>query len=265
MSHQPRKRFGQNFLRSAAAIHYIIDVMRLQPEDCVVEIGPGMGALTQEMIPLLNHLNAVEIDRDLAVELQQLPQFKDKVTLFLADALIFNFGQITQKSHHLRVVGNLPYNISSPLLFHLMEFLPIIKDMHFLLQKEVVDRMAAKPGTKDYGRLSVMIQYLCEVKPLHKVKPGAFWPVPKVDSSFVRLVPKEQMQTVVDYENFSKLVTSAFSQRRKTLRNSLRSMVSDDAMLAVGVNPQQRAEELRVDDFVALSNYVVQTQFHLKD
>jgi 16S rRNA (adenine1518-N6/adenine1519-N6)-dimethyltransferase len=260
VSHQPRKRFGQNFLRSAAAIHSLMQVMMLQPDDCVVEIGPGLGALTQEMLPVLQHLTAIEIDRDLFVELQKIPQAEEKLNLILADALTFDFSSLTQKPHHLRVIGNLPYNISSPLLFHLLDYLPIIKDMHFLLQKEVVDRMAAKPGTKEYGRLSVMIQYCCDVKPLHKVKPGAFWPVPKVDSSFVRLIPKEKIYSALDYENFAALVTAAFSQRRKTLRNSLRSFVSDSVMLTVGINPKQRAEELKVDDFVTLSNHVVQNK-----
>jgi len=249
--HAPRKRFGQNFLVSPGIIGKIIDAIAPQPGDRMVEIGPGLGALTEPLLARLDHLHVVEIDRDLIAGLsERFPP--ERLTIHAGDALAFDFAVL---GSDLRVVGNLPYNISTPLLFHLAEAAAAIRDMHFMLQKEVVDRMVAAPGKADYGRLSVMLQYRFDVERLFLVPPGAFQPAPQVDSAIVRLLPKPAAQlTVRDPALFAKLVATAFGQRRKMLRNNLRKLVDEAGLAEAGIEPTARAEELSVADYVCLAN-----------
>ncbi len=255
MSHKARKRFGQNFLHDSGIIHRIIQSIQPQPGQRLVEIGPGQGAITRELLRAAGSLDAVELDRDLLPPLQQMCAPLGELRLHNADALKFDFASLLQPGEHLRLVGNLPYNISTPLLFHLLEQAHRIQDMHFMLQKEVVERMAAQPGSKAYGRLTVMLQQLCRVQPLFTIGPGAFRPPPKVDSAFVRLVPHAvPPNPLQDPELFARIVTAAFGQRRKTLRNSLRELVSDRAFAAAGIDPGARAERLTVSQFADLAN-----------
>jgi 16S rRNA (adenine1518-N6/adenine1519-N6)-dimethyltransferase len=249
--HRARKRFGQNFLVCRGTIGHIIDAIAPRRADRLVEIGPGLGALTEPLLDELDHLHVVEIDRDLIARLRQrFPA--ERLTVHEGDALEFDFGLL---GTDLRVVGNLPYNISTPLLFHLAGYADAVRDMHFMLQKEVVDRMVALPGTADYGRLSVMLQYRFVMERLFVVPPGAFNPAPKVDSAIVRLLPKGRERLLAkDAGLFGKLVLAAFGQRRKMLRNNLRDLVDEAGMLAVGIAPSARAEELAVDDYVRLAN-----------
>lgn len=252
--HRPRKRFGQHFLHDRHVIGRILDAFAPRPGDHVVEIGPGTGALTRELAARLPHFEAVEFDRDLIVHLQSaFPS--DKLSLHNADALKFDFCRLADGGRKLRLIGNLPYNISTPLLFHLLDQAGCIEDMLFMLQKEVVERLCAAPGGKDYGRLSVMIQYRCAVERLFDVAPGAFTPPPKVDSSVVRLVPHAAPPVNVrDPEMFARLVQAAFASRRKVLRNTLKGLVTPETMLALGVDPIRRAETLSLAEFAALSN-----------
>ena len=254
--HHPKKRFGQHFLHDRNIIGHIIAAFAPRAEDRVVEIGPGKGALTRELLTRVTHLEAVELDRDLIAHLQsELPAAK--LTLHNADALKFDFCRLTGDGHKLRLIGNLPYNISTPLLFHLLDQAVCIADMVFMLQKEVVQRMIATPGGKDYGRLSVMIQYRCAVEKLFDVAPGAFTPPPKVDSSIVRLIPHATPPVAVDDpEKFSRTVRAAFASRRKTLRNNMKGLLSAERMLALGIDPTRRAETLSLAEFAALSNSV---------
>jgi 16S rRNA (adenine1518-N6/adenine1519-N6)-dimethyltransferase len=249
--HRARKRFGQNFLVCRGTIAKIVEAIAPRRVDRIVEIGPGLGALTEPLLERLDHLHVVEIDRDLIARMRD--RFTpDRVTIHEGDALEFDFGTI---GADLRVVGNLPYNISTPLLFHLAAFAPSVRDMHFMLQKEVVDRMVADPGTADFGRLSVMLQYRFDMERLFIVPPGAFNPAPKVDSAIVRLIPKPAAAlTARDEALLAKLVLAAFGQRRKMLRNNLREFVDEDGLMAVGIKPTARAEELAVADYVRLAN-----------
>jgi 16S rRNA (adenine1518-N6/adenine1519-N6)-dimethyltransferase len=249
--HLPRKRFGQNFLVCRGTIAKIVDAIAPRRIDRVVEIGPGLGALTEPLLERLDHLHVVEIDRDLIARLHE--RFTpEQVTIYEGDALKFDFGTI---GTDLRVVGNLPYNISTPLLFHLAGFAASVCDMHFMLQKEVVDRMVADPGTADFGRLSVMLQYRFAMERLFIVPPGAFNPAPKVDSAIVRLMPKPAAALDArDEALLAKLVLAAFGQRRKMLRNNLRDLVDEAGLEAVGIKPTARAEELAVADYVRLAN-----------
>ena len=249
--HQARKRFGQNFLVCRGTIGNIVDAIAPRRGDCVVEIGPGLGALTEPLLERLDHLHVVEIDRDLIARLRdRFPP--ERLTVHEGDALDFDFGSIGTDLH---VVGNLPYNISTPLLFHLAGFAASVRDMHFMLQKEVVDRMVADPGTADYGRLSVMLQYRFAMERLFIVPPGAFNPAPKVDSAIVRLMPKPAAALDArDEALLAKLVLAAFGQRRKMLRNNLRELVDEAGLEAVGIKPTARAEELAVADYVRLAN-----------
>jgi 16S rRNA (adenine1518-N6/adenine1519-N6)-dimethyltransferase len=249
--HAPRKRFGQNFLVCRGTIAKIVDAIAPRHDDCVVEIGPGLGALTEPLAERLDHLHVVEIDRDLIARLRErFPP--EQLTVHDGDALDFDFGAL---GHDLRIVGNLPYNISTPLLFHLAGFAERVRDMHFMLQKEVVDRMVAEPGRPDYGRLSVMLQYRFEMERLFVVPPGAFNPAPKVDSAIVRLIPKPVVElTARDEALLAKLVLAAFGQRRKMLRNNLREFVDEAGLAAVGISPTARAEELSVSDYLRLAN-----------
>lgn len=251
---QPRKRFGQHFLTSTTVIDRMVDCIAPHPDDLMVEIGPGRGALTTPLYERLNTLHAVEFDRDL-IEWLRDTFLSKRFVLHQSDALKFDFSQLAQGNHSLRVVGNLPYNISTPLIFHLLEQANCIKDMHFMLQKEVVDRLTAQPGSKDWGRLSVMVQYLCQADDLFFVPPGAFNPPPKVDSAVVRLTPHQQLpHTANNLKLFAQLVRQAFSQRRKAIRNGVKSWLATEDIEAAGISPLTRPDDLSVANFVALAN-----------
>ncbi len=256
MSHRPRKRFGQNFLRDQSVIERIVDCINPKAGEHLVEIGPGQGALTAGLLSRIDSLDAIELDRDLVQPLiEQFDRFgatKD-LRIHQADALKFDFQQLRSDAEKLRLVGNLPYNISTPLLFHLIDQAAVIQDMHFMLQKEVVDRMAAGPGSKTYGRLSVMLQISCEVTPLFDISPEAFYPPPKVQSTVVRLVPlASPLVAAESMPGFAALVTAAFNQRRKTLRNNLKHLINEAEIAAVGIDPTARSETLSPQQFVAL-------------
>lgn len=255
--HRARKRFGQNFLSDPNIIRKIVDAIRPQPGDIMVEIGPGLGAMTTPIVERLGHLNVVEIDRDLIARLKKAHP-PAQLTIHEGDALKFDFATLGTP---LRVVGNLPYNISTPLLFHLAEFAGGVRDMHFMLQKEVVMRMAAEADTSDYGRLSVMLQYRFAMERLFDVPPGAFRPEPKVTSSIVRMVPlSDERPLATDEVLFGRIVAAAFGQRRKTLRNTLREFLDDTGFNALGIDPGLRGERLTVADYVAIANYVADNQ-----
>lgn len=247
-----RKRFGQHFLVDGSVISDIVSAIAPQSQDTIVEIGPGRAALTDALQRSGAGLHAVEFDRDLLAALRDRYRSADNVRLHEADALTFDFRSL---GGGLRIVGNLPYNISTPLLFHLLDMLDCIDDMHFMLQKEVVDRMAAQPGGKRFGRLTVMLGSSCDIESLFDVPPSAFSPPPKVQSSVVRLLPRPDRQAGIgDRQQLADLVTRAFSQRRKTLHNALKDRVSDDQMSAVGIDPGARAENVPVETWIALSN-----------
>ena len=253
MKHIPRKRFGQNFLTDQAVLHEIIQSIAPQPEDAMVEIGPGLGAMTALLLQSLRRLHVVELDRDLVARLKK--QFdQDKLIIHEGDALQFDFASIPlADGQKLRVVGNLPYNISSPLLFHLTSVAPQVRDQHFMLQKEVVERMVAEPGSKTYGRLSVMLQWRYYVELLFIVPPTAFDPPPKVESAIVRMIPLPQ-PLACDAAKLERVVQQAFSQRRKVIRNCLAGMFSESDLIEAGIDPQARPEAIPVEQFVALAN-----------
>jgi len=256
MSHQAKKRFGQNFLVDEQIISDIVSAIRPKPEDNMVEIGPGLGALTRPLLRMLNRLHVVEIDRDIIARLESdYPQDNPKSRLIIhaGDALAFDFSTITAP---LRIVGNLPYNISSPLLFHFAEYAARILDMHFMLQNEVVERMVAEPSTPEYGRLSVMLQYRFYVEKLLDVPPESFRPAPKVNSAIVRMIPLPASEIPVRNERlFAEIVRMAFGQRRKTLRNTLRSYLNEEDFASLGIDAQLRAENLSVAEFAKVANY----------
>lgn len=256
MRHRPRKRFGQNFLVDRAVISEIVDAINPQRHEHVVEIGPGLGALTRPLAERLDHLHVLEIDRDLVNRLRvDFPQ--GRVDVLERDALKFDFSML---GSDLRVVGNLPYNISTPLLFHLARSASSIRDIHVMLQREVVERMVARPSSTDYGRLSVMIQYRFRLEPLMSVPPSAFRPVPKVDSAVVRLVPFGRLPHCArDEAWFGRIVTAAFSQRRKTLRNALRHYLGADDFSRLGIDPRLRPQDLAIADFVRLADFAAET------
>ena len=259
MQHRPRKRFGQNFLHDPGIIQRIVQAIAPQPGDQLVEIGPGQGAITTELLPLVGRMHAIELDRDLVGPLAERCSSLGDLQIHSTDALKFDFSTLATAPRSLRVVGNLPYNISTPLLFHLLDQSSYIKDMHFMLQKEVVERMAAKPGSKTYGRLSVTLQARARVESLFHIGPGAFTPPPKVDSAFVRLQPWETSPYAVDdWEMFARVVAQAFSQRRKTLRNSLKQLADEATLIKAGLAPTIRPEQLSVDDFANLANLLAQ-------
>ncbi len=254
MSHQPRKRFGQHFLHDPGVIGRIVAAIHPLPDETLVEIGPGQGAITLPLLEAAGKLTVVELDRDLIQPLQNRCRSAGELTVYNRDALRFDFCELAAAGP-LRVLGNLPYNISTPLLFHLLDQQRCIADMHFMLQKEVVERMAAGPGSGQYGRLSVMLQYRCQVDMLFSIGPGAFSPPPKVDSAFVRLQPYPAPPvTVEDEQVFATLVRQAFAQRRKTLRNTLRELLDAGEISAAGVDPSARAETLTLNEFAALAN-----------
>ncbi len=253
--HKARKRFGQNFLQDTRIINDIVNAVRPQPGDVVIEIGPGLAAITGPLAKRLDKLHVIEIDRDIVGRLKTLP-FADKLVIHEGDVLQFDFNSVAGKK---KIVGNLPYNISTPLLFRLSEVADDVADMHFMLQKEVVERMTARPKTNDYGRLSVMLQYFFEMETLIDVPPESFDPAPKVDSAVVRMIPvKHRIGEAQDFDHFAKLVKQAFAQRRKTIRNNLKGMAADEDLQAVGINPQDRAEHIAPELYVKLSNYLVQ-------
>jgi 16S rRNA (adenine1518-N6/adenine1519-N6)-dimethyltransferase len=256
IQHQARKRFGQNFLHDNGIIEKIVRAIGATPDDNVIEIGPGMGAITDRLLQDTGgKLDVVELDRDLIGILRtkffNYPDF----TIHEGDALRFDFRQLQQPEKRMRLVGNLPYNISTPLIFHLLSYRDRVQDMHFMLQKEVVERMAAGPGEKAYGKLGVMTQYHCRVMPLFSVPSGAFTPRPKVESAIVRLIPHVTMPIVAkDEKLLRRVVQSAFNMRRKTLRNSLADHIDADGLARLGVDPAERAENISLADFVRISD-----------
>jgi 16S rRNA (adenine1518-N6/adenine1519-N6)-dimethyltransferase len=250
-AHQPRKRFGQNFLADPHYIARIVDAVSPRHGETIVEIGPGLAALTRSLIERAGHVTALEIDRDLAARLEE--EFpREQLTLVVGDALDFDFSALGRE---LRIVGNLPYNISSPLLFHLAGHSDLLRDVHVMLQKEVVARMAARPGTPDYGRLTVMLQVRFAITRLFVVPPGAFRPAPKIDSAVARLVPLgSAAPDIANRDLFERVVAASFGQRRKTLRNALRPICDERMIAAAGIDPGVRGETLAVADFVRLAN-----------
>jgi 16S rRNA (adenine1518-N6/adenine1519-N6)-dimethyltransferase len=250
--HRPRKRFGQHFLTDPGVIDAIIQTVGATDSDTVVEIGPGLGAITRSLAAKAGTLHAIEFDRDLIARLTHEYANAANVTVHEADALRFDYGSLGKS---LRIVGNLPYNISTPLLFHLLNYRDCIVDMHFMLQKEVVDRMAANPGSKAYGRLGIMLGCHFQIDALFDVSRDAFDPPPKVTSAVVRLAPLPAGTYVIkDEESLSRLVATAFSQRRKTIRNSLKNIVNEAQLLDAGIDPGLRPEAISIADYVRLSN-----------
>jgi 16S rRNA (adenine1518-N6/adenine1519-N6)-dimethyltransferase len=259
MTHTPRKRFGQNFLQDHNVINNIISTIQTKPGEHWVEIGPGKGALTEPLLKKGLRLEVVELDRDLVVLLTNMFRQYSQLQIHSTDALKFDFSALVDGNERLRIIGNLPYNISTPLMFHLLDSAYCIDDMHFMLQKEVVDRICAAPGSKKYGRLSVMMQYYCDPELLFVVPPESFEPAPKVMSAIVRLVPHQQPPVQVNHmDMLNRVVTQAFSQRRKTLRNSLKKLIDENAIIALNIDPALRAEELSLNDFAKLSNLLVE-------
>ena len=269
VKHQPRKRFGQNFLHDASVIRQIVDSIRLERDDNLIEIGPGMGALTEPLLAEVDAMTVVELDRDLADSLRiriganSHPNFE----IIKANAMHVDYRELySVERGKLRVVGNLPYNISTPILFHLLEFADVIEDMHFMLQKEVVERITADVGSKTYGRLSVIMQYYCDTNYLLTVPRGAFNPPPKVTSAVFRLTPHVIKPIVAaDEDYFAIVVRETFNHRRKTLRaifkkSALLPTLSEDDFAACGIDPQARPETLSVRDFVALTNEAKQVE-----
>lgn len=250
---QARKRFGQHFLHDQNVIESILRAIDPQPGETIVEIGPGRGALTYPLLQRCKTLVAIELDRDLVPQLEKRAPAFGKLEIINEDVLEFDVSTIPHETG-LRLVGNLPYNISTPLMFHLLAAANAIRDMHFMVQKEVALRIVAGPGDANYGRLSVMLQYQCDCQYLLDVAPGCFKPPPKVDSALVRLLPLERPQhDVGDYATFSGIVQSAFGQRRKTISNSLKKILDRDAIKACGIDPGLRAENLALSDFANLS------------
>lgn len=262
MQHQAKKRFGQNFLVDTNVIQQIVDSIQPRPDDLMIEIGPGLGAMTRPLLKHLNQLNVIELDRDIIPKLINNCTFadianKDKLVVNETDVLKFDFtafhARQADSNKKLRIVGNLPYNISTPILFHLLDHRHIIHDMHFMLQKEVVERIVAAPGNKLYGRLSVMLQTFCHAQLLFEVPPFAFQPAPKVDSAILRLQPEYKTErNIGNFPLYESLVREAFSQRRKTIKNTLKKLCSVEDIEQAGLRPAQRAEELSVQDFVNL-------------
>ena len=254
MQHRPRKRFGQHFLHDQRIIGKILAAIAPRPGDALVEIGPGLGAITLPLLERCGALTVIELDRDVIPALEAAAAGKGRLHIIQADALKTELAPLAPDGGKLRLVGNLPYNISTPLLFHFLEQSSCIYDMHFMLQKEVVDRMAAGPGGKEYGRLTVMLAAHCKVEKLFNIGSGAFRPPPRVESSFVRLTPYATAPfPIADWERYGRVVTAAFSHRRKTLRNALAGLVDEAAIRAAGIDPQVRPETLSAADFAKLS------------
>lgn len=263
LGHTARKRFGQNFLHDESVIQGIVAAIYPQKNQCLVEIGPGLGALTEPVAEQVDSLTVVELDRDLAERLRHHPFLHQKLNVIETDAMQFDFGKfydernLAEQGVKLRVFGNLPYNISTPLMFHLFKFHDKIQDMHFMLQKEVVKRLCAAPNSKAYGRLTIMAQYFCQVMPVLEVPPTAFKPAPKVDSAVVRLIPHAVLPYPVKALYWLNRVTAqAFNQRRKTLRNALSTLISAENLTALEVDLNARAENLSIADYVRLANWL---------
>ncbi len=266
LGHQAKKRFGQNFLHNDAIISNIVDAINPEPNENLIEIGPGLGALTEPVVERAGQLSVVELDRDLAHRLRHHPFLAPKLTIYEEDALKFDFGQLARDEKPLRIFGNLPYNISTPLIFHLLTFKDKVKDMHFMLQKEVVQRMASGENCKAYGRLSIMTQYQCQVIPVMEIGPEAFKPAPKVDSAIVRLIPHKTIKNPVkDINSLNKVCLAAFNQRRKTIRNSFKRLISAEQLTELGIDPGLRPENLTLADFVMLANFVTDNPIEAND
>jgi 16S rRNA (adenine1518-N6/adenine1519-N6)-dimethyltransferase len=263
--HRAKKRFGQNFLNDQMVIDQIVRAINPQPDDLLVEIGPGLGAITEPVAEMANRLTVVELDRDLVERLNNHPTLADKLDVHQGDALKFDFStlmpttgeQPEDQGKKLKVFGNLPYNISTPLLFHLFEYAEHIENMHFMLQKEVVKRMVAEPGCKAFGRLTVMTQYFCHAMPVIEVPPESFDPPPKVDSAVIRLTPKTpEERNAKDIKCLNRVCLEAFNQRRKTLRNCLKNLMSVDVIESLGIDPKLRPEYLTLENFISLANWL---------
>jgi 16S rRNA (adenine1518-N6/adenine1519-N6)-dimethyltransferase len=255
LGHMARKRFGQNFLTDQSVISRIVGAIAPDNDHVMVEIGPGLGALTEPVADMIDSLTVVELDRDLVERLKKHPVLKDKLVVHQGDALQFDFSSLQVPGKKMKVFGNLPYNISTPLMFHLFEFAEIIETMHFMLQKEVVLRLSASPGCKAYGRLTVMAQYHCQVVPVLEVPPHSFTPAPKVDSAVVRLLPfSEKPFPCKDVTVLRHLCTTAFNMRRKTLRNNLKLLITDEEFESLNIDSSLRPEQISVEQYVALAN-----------
>lgn len=256
--YQAKKKFGQNFLVDNNLINKIVSAFNPELKQNILEIGPGLGALTTPLLKKIDHLNVVEIDQELAQKLVE--KFENKITLYNTDILKFDFNQLinTNSNPTIRVIGNLPYNISTPILFHLFHQIANIKDMLFMLQLEVVERIVAKPNSKQYGRLSVMAQVFCDCHKLFNIPATAFNPQPKVESAIIYLKPKvnDDYKKLVNFDLFDNVVKAAFNQRRKTLSNSLKEFISSDSLEKMGINPKSRAENLTVQEYINIANYV---------
>lgn len=263
LGHTARKRFGQNFLHDTHVIQNIVATICPQKDQFLLEIGPGLGALTEPVAEQIDRLTVLELDRDLAERLRHHPFLHQKLNVIETDAMQFDFAQLyaseklAEEQQKIRVFGNLPYNISTPLMFHLFRFCDIIQDMHFMLQKEVVKRLCAAPNSKAYGRLTIMTQYFCQVMPVLEVPPSAFKPAPKVDSAVVRLIPHQQLpHAVKDLYWLNRVTAQAFNQRRKTLRNALSTLISPENLTALSIDLNARAENLSIADYARLADWL---------
>ena len=263
LGHTARKRFGQNFLHDTHVIQNIVAAICPQKDQFLLEIGPGLGALTEPVAEQIDRLTVLELDRDLAERLRHHPFLHQKLNVIETDAMQFDFAQLyaseklAEEQQKIRVFGNLPYNISTPLMFHLFKFCDIIQDMHFMLQKEVVKRLCAAPNSKAYGRLTIMTQYFCQVMPVLEVPPRAFKPAPKVDSAVVRLIPHQQLpHAVKDLYWLNRVTAQAFNQRRKTLRNALSTLISPENLTALSIDLNARAENLSIADYARLADWL---------
>ena len=263
LGHTARKRFGQNFLHDTHVIQNIVAAICPQKDQFLLEIGPGLGALTEPVAEQIDRLTVLELDRDLAERLRHHPFLHQKLHVIETDAMQFDFAQLyaseklAEEQQKIRVFGNLPYNISTPLMFHLFKFCDIIQDMHFMLQKEVVKRLCAAPNSKAYGRLTIMTQYFCQVMPVLEVPPSAFKPAPKVDSAVVRLIPHQQLpHAVKDLYWLNRVTAQAFNQRRKTLRNALSTLISPENLTALSIDLNGRAENLSIADYARLADWL---------
>ena len=249
--HRARKRFGQNFLIDSTIIQSLVTAIAPLPSDNIIEIGPGLGALTTPLLDKVEHLEVVELDRDLIAKLKLIRNQTNKLTIHEADALKFDFSQTDNPR---RVVGNLPYNISTPLIFHLLENVDSIIDMHFMLQNEVVDRICASTGNRNFGRLSVMVQSKCTAEKLIHVPAESFSPAPKVESAFVRLTPHKQSLVPENLQShFKHIVQTCFAQPRKTINNNLKKTLSQDEIIQAGIDPSSRPQQLSIDDLITLT------------
>ncbi|KDM92515.1 16S rRNA (adenine(1518)-N(6)/adenine(1519)-N(6))-dimethyltransferase RsmA [Photobacterium galatheae] len=257
LGHRARKRFGQNFLHDEYIIDNIVAAINPRPGQNLVEIGPGLGALTEPVGKQVDKFTVIELDRDLAERLRNHPDLASKLTIHEGDAMRFDFTQLIKENNQLRIFGNLPYNISTPLMFHLFSFHEHIQDMHFMLQKEVVNRLAAGPGSKAYGRLTVMAQYYCKVMPVLEVPPSAFKPAPKVDSAVVRLSPYDTLpHPCTNLKWLDRVTREGFNQRRKTVRNCYKALMDSETLESLGINPAARPENLTLEQFVTMANWL---------